>query len=92
MHPTVLPVDLFAGAVNACRWKHKDTIPDDIGNKTYIWDILLASDDGGCIAGDGWIPTASITSDGKGDVSFVTGMHGRYSRRMVMKKDPSASV
>lgn len=82
----IYPMDLFAGAVNAYRWKHQPSLPQDIEDQTYVWDVMLQPDDAGCIAGDGWIPTGSLNAMGYGDVSFVTGMYGNYSRRMVMKR------
>lgn len=87
-YPYVRPADLFAGAVLASRFANVSTDDSlkDVSQKTKVWDILLQPDDSGCIAGDGWLPTASITEAGYGDVSFVTGMYGRYSKRMVMKK------
>lgn len=87
-YPYVRPVDLFAGAVLASRFAHitADKLPEDVNKKTYTWDVLLQPDDGGCIADDGWLPTASINASGQAEVSFITGMYGNYSKRMVMKK------
>ncbi|MEK7059710.1 MAG: hypothetical protein AAB971_03060, partial [Patescibacteria group bacterium] len=88
-HPYVWPADLFAGAVLASRWRSTNPEPETTGvidRKTYVWDISLAPDDGGCIADDGWIPTGKIYA-GYGDVSFITGMNGGYSRRMVMSPE-----